>query len=297
MILICGASGQLGGVVARKLLERGVPIRALSREIRKLDALKAIGADVVQGDLMNRSSLDRALEGVDRVFTSANSILGKGRTSPTRIDRVGNRNLIDAAQAAGVRQFLFMSALGLSNDCVVDFFRIKVEAEEYLKRSRVPWVILRAGAFLDIWVPMFTDRMRKNGTAVLFGPGQNKTNYIAVHDVAEYVVRIMTRDDVINEVIEVGGPDSISMSELLDHTEQALGIKAKRKHIPLLMLRAMPKVLRPFNEVAARFMALGYWSETTPKLFDGWRGSADRFGVEPMRVTDFMEKNVTRVAP
>ena len=291
MILLCGASRQLGGTVARKLLERQLPVRALSRDVRKLDTLKSLGAEVVQGDLMDRNSLDRALAGVGRVFTSANSILGKGSTSPTRIDRFGNRNLVDAAKNAGVRQYLFMSALWLTSDAVVDFFRIKVESEEYLKRSGVPWVIIRAGAFLDIWVPMFAASIRKNGTATLFGPGQNKTNYIAVNDVAEFIVRVMTRDDVINEVVEVGGPDSMSMSELLTHTESALGIKAKRKHIPLLMLRAMPTVVRPFNEVAARFMNLGYWSETTTKQFDGWKRTADRFGVQPMTVKEYLTRS------
>ncbi len=171
MILVCGATGQLGGVVARKLIERKLPVRALSRDVRKLDALKALGAEVAQGDLMDRSSLDRALSGVGRVFTSANSILGKGSTSPARIDRIGNRNLVDAARAANVRQFVFMSSLALSRDAVVDFFRYKFESEEYVKQSGVPWVILQSGAFLDIWVPMFTGSMRKNGTATLFGHG------------------------------------------------------------------------------------------------------------------------------
>ena len=291
MILVCGATGQLGGVVARKLLERQLPVRALSRDVSRLAELKSLGADVVQGDLLDRQSLDRALTGVTRVFTSANSILGKGKTSPSRIDRAGNRNLIDAALAARVRQFLFMSSIALSDDAVVDFFRYKVESEEYLKRSGVPWVIIQSGAFLDIWVPMLRDSIRKNGTATLFGPGTNPTNYIAVSDVAEFVARILMRDDVINEVVQVGGPDHISLSELLTHTEQALGIKAKRRHIPLAVLRFMPPVVRPFNEVAARFMNLGYWSEMSPKRCDGWKRSAERFGVTPMSVKEYLTRS------
>lgn len=291
MILVCGASGQLGGTVARKLVQRGVPIRALSRDVRKLDGLQASGADVVQGDLMDRVSLDRACAGVDRVFTSANSILGKGSTSPSRVDRVGNRNLVDAARAAGVRQYVFMSSLALTPDAVVDFFRIKVESEDYLKASGVPWVILRSGAFLDIWVPMLTTSIRKNGTATLFGDGANVSNYIAVDDVAEYAVRILTRNDVVNEVVEVGGPDNMALRDLLTLTEQTLCITANRRHIPLGVLRYAPPFVRPFNEVAARFMNLGYWSATTPKRFDGWRAAAERFGVEPMTAKQYFERS------
>jgi NADH dehydrogenase len=291
LILVCGASGQLGSVVARKLLERQLAVRALSRDVRKLDALKALGAEVVQGDLMDRRSLEVALAGADRVFTSANSILGKGSTSPARIDRQGNRNLVDAARTARVRQFVFMSSIALSHDAVVDLFRFKVESEEYVKRSGVPWVVLQSAAFLDIWVPMFTSSMRKNGTATLFGAGANKSNYIAVSDVAEFAVRILTRDDVVNEVVQIGGPDHLTMSELLTHTEEALGIKARRRHIPLPVLRLMPPIIRPFNEVAARFMNLGYWSETTPKLCEAWRTAAERFGVQPMTVKEYLARS------
>jgi NADH dehydrogenase len=291
MILISGASGQLGGVVARKLLERRVPIRALSRDIRKLDALKALGADVVQGDLMDRRSLDRALASVDRVFTSANSIMGKGSTSPALIDRIGNRNLIDAARTAGVRQFVFMSSLYLTADAIVDYFRIKVEAEEYLKQSGVPWVIIRAGALLDIWVPMLTSSLRKNGTATLFGPGAKVRNFIAGDDVAEFVCRILTRDDVINEVVEIGGPDNIAMRDLLSLAERTLGVQAKRRHIPLPVMRFMAPVVQAFNPVAARLMRLGYWSETVPEPFECWRRAADRFGVQPMTVKEYLARS------
>ncbi len=263
-------------------------IRALSRDLRKLDALKASGADVVQGDLMDRASLDRACAGVDRVFTSANSIMGKGSTSPTRVDRVGNRNLVDAAKAGGVRQYVFTSSLALTADAIVDFFRIKVESEEYLKASGVPWVILQPGAFLDVWVPMLTTSMRKNGTATLFGDGANVSNYVAVDDVAEYAVRILTRDDVVNEVVQIGGPDNMAMRDLLTLTEQALGVTAKRRNIPLWLLRYAPPIVRPFNEVAARFMTLAYWSETMPKRFDGWRAAGERFGVNPVSVREFV---------
>ncbi len=99
------------------------------------------------------------------------------------------------------------------------------------------------------------------------------------------------RDDVVNEVVQIGGPDNLTMIELLTHTEEALGIKAKRRHIPLAVLRLMPTVVRPFNEVAARFMNLGYWSETTPKRFDDWRASAARFGVEPMTVKEYLTRS------
>jgi uncharacterized protein YbjT (DUF2867 family) len=290
VILVSGASGLFGGRVAARLLERGIPVRAMSRDIRRLEALGKQGAEVIAADLRDPDSLARACARVSRVFTSANGILGKGRNGPRAVDRLGNRNLIDAARQAGVKQFAFTSALNVREATSVEFFRYKVETEEYLRASGLPWVILQPAAFLDVWIPMLTTSMRKNGSATLFGPGTNVANWVAVQDVAEIAARVLTRDDVVNEVIAIGGPDNLTMEELLQLAESALGMRAKRRHIPVWALRHVPPLLRPLNEVAARLMRLGHWSATTPQRFERWRETADRFGVRPIGAQEFLRQ-------
>jgi uncharacterized protein YbjT (DUF2867 family) len=290
VILVSGASGLLGGRVATRLLERGIPVRAMSRDVRRLDALARQGAEPIAADLRDPESLARACDGVSRVFTSANGILGKGAHGPRAVDGQGNRNLIDAARTAGAKQYVFTSALHVRTATSIEFFRCKVETEDYLRAQGMPWVILQPAAFLDIWMPMLTTSMRKNGTATLFGPGTNVTNWVAVNDVAEIAARVLTRDDVANEVIEIGGPDNLSMADLLQHAEKALGMSAKRKSVPLWVLKRMPPFVQPFSEIGARFMRLGYWSETAPKRFERWRETADRFGVHPIGAQEFLRQ-------
>src|SRR5689334_17922493 len=109
-ILIVGAGGRLGGVVARRLLAEGTPVRALSRTPAKLADLRALGADVVAGDLRDPGSLARACAGVDVVLAAAHAFVGNaGGNVPTAVDDAGNRHLMDAAQAAGVRHFVLTS--------------------------------------------------------------------------------------------------------------------------------------------------------------------------------------------
>ena len=102
MILVVGASGQLGGMIARQLLAAGEPIRAMSRDPEKLGALKAAGAEVVVGDLRSGLAGPRLCR-VDRLVTTAHASGGAGDNAPERVDGDGNRNLIDAAKAAGVQ--------------------------------------------------------------------------------------------------------------------------------------------------------------------------------------------------
>jgi len=88
MILIIGASGRLGGIVARRLLADGQPVRALSRTPAKLAALSSAGAEVLAGDLRDPDSLRRACEGVEAIFSAAHGFTGTGGDSPLSSSRM-----------------------------------------------------------------------------------------------------------------------------------------------------------------------------------------------------------------
>ncbi len=86
MILIVGATGILGRETARLLLDAGHHVRALARSPMKAADLKEAGADVMQGDLLDRPSLERACEGVEAVLAAAHAILGRGKYSSEHVD-------------------------------------------------------------------------------------------------------------------------------------------------------------------------------------------------------------------
>ena len=110
----------------------------------------------------------------------------------------------------------------------------------------------------------------------------------AVDDVADFGVKILAREDVANEVVEVGGPSNISFNDLATLVERRLGASGKRRHIPVPVLKYLPVVVRPFNELAARMMSLGYYAATESKPFPNWQVSADRFGVRPRTVDEYV---------
>ena len=290
-ILVVGATGALGGVVARKLLAAGFAVRALGRNREKLAALRASGAEVVAADLLDGEAVSQACAGASQVFTSANNVMGTGTTSPNRVDLAAHRNLCDAAARHGVMRLVYVSGRAMGGrDSPVDFFRLKHQIEEMVRQSRVPFVLFRPTAFMETWVDMMCDGIRAKGVAVLFGDGRQVSNFIAIEDAAEFALQVLRREEIVNDVVEVGGPSNVSFAHVAELVERQFGVKVGRRRIPVAVLRAGSLLLRPFNEVVSRQMSLGYFVATRDGSFPEWQRAAERFGVSPMTVDAFVAR-------
>jgi len=288
-VLVVGATGQLGGVIARKLARSGVKVRALARNQTALAAL-APHAEIAPVDLQDLPKLTEACRGVEQIVATANNNMGKGPTSPTRLDLSNYQNLCAAARNTGVRRLMYVSFRGVVQDAPVDIFRIKWYIEDAIRRSGVPYVMLRPTAFMDVWIDQILAKgIREKGIATIFGDGRAVANYIAVDDVAEFAVKILARPEVVNEAIDIGGPSNLSMNDLATLVERRLKSSGKRRHVPVAALRLLPPLVRPFNEVAARLISLGFYAATMSTPFPGWKASADRFGVAPRTVEAYLD--------
>lgn len=288
-VLVVGATGQLGSVITRKLVRAGITVRALARNEQKL-AQFAPNAEIAAVDLRNLQKLNDACRNVDQIIATANNNLGKGPNSPSR-DLSCYQNLLAAARNARVRRLVYVSAAGIAQDSFVDIFRVKWYIEDAIRRSGVPYVLLRPGAFMDIWIDeILAKSIRDKGVGMIFGDGNNLMNYIAVDDVAEFALRILARPDVINETVEAGGPSNASQNHVASLVERHLKSSGKRRHLPVMAMRLLPSIVRPFNEVAARMMTLGLYAATAARPLPEWKTSADRFGVAPRTVETYVEQ-------
>jgi uncharacterized protein YbjT (DUF2867 family) len=268
MILVVGASGQLGGEIARRLLAEGEAVRAMSREPGKLGALKAAGAEVVAGDLRDPASLARACAGVDRLVTTAHASGGAGENAPARVDGDGNRNLIDAAQVAGVGQIVFISNTLARPDSPVDFYRLKAATEEYLKTSGLAHTIIRAAPLMDGMVTLFGEPIARGQTARIFGGGTNPISFVAVADVARLAVLALRDPRARNRALTIGGPEARTTRQIAETVAQVTGKPLALRAFPLPMMRVMKLILRPFNPVFARRMEQMIVLDTTPQQVD-----------------------------
>jgi uncharacterized protein YbjT (DUF2867 family) len=283
-VLVAGATGQLGRVILRRLLASRTPVRALSRHATQLTA-EFPHAEIAAVDMLDVPRLTEACRGVEQIVATANNNMGSGATSPSKIDLAAYQNLCAAARNTGVKRLVYVSYRGVAQDAPVDIFRLKWYIEDAIRRSGVPHVMLRPTAFMDIWIDeLLVKDLRQKGIATIFGTGTRISNYIAVEDVAEFATKILLRPDIVNEVVDAGGPSNVTQNDLASLVERRLNIKAKRRHVPVPLMRLLPPVVKPFNELTARLMTLGLYSAAYAEPFYEWNVSADRFGVQPRTV-------------
>ncbi len=268
MILIIGATGKLGNVVAHALLKEGKAIRAMTRTPEKAAMLKESGAEIVVGDLRDPHSLALACREIDKIFAASHSFDGKGKNSPQVVDGIGNQNLATAAKSAGVQHIVFTSVQGASPDSPVDFFRIKYEAEQYIINSGVEYTILRPAAFMDSWADIIGKPILEKGKATIFGRGKNPVNLVAVADVAQFALLALDDPAARNQVLDIGGPENLTIEQVVEMFERLSGKNAKRNYVPLPLMRVMKSILRPFNPVLSRMIAAGINMDTADNSLD-----------------------------
>lgn len=292
MILIVGASGRLGSVVIRHLLAQGKSIRVMTRNPLGLAHLKQQGIEIVGGDLRDPASLASACQGVEQVLAAAHALDGKGDNNPQTVDDMGNRHLIDAAKAASVKHFIFVSVQGASPDSPLEFFRIKYRTEEYLQASGLSFTILRPSAYMELWAQLIGQPIREQGKTTIFGRGNNPINFVSVEDVARFVSIGLDDARARNTVIEVGGPENLTMNQLAEIFEHASGRQAKKRHIPLPMMRLMSILMRPLNPAMSRLIRNGIYMDTANLRYDT-ADTARSFGIQLISLEEIARRATT----
>lgn len=294
IVLVVGASGALGRPTVQALLARGVAVRGLCRHPQAAADLAAAGAEIVAGDLTDRASIERALSGVTHVLAAAHGLLGRGRWRSEAVDDAGHRALIDAARAAGVRRFVYTSALLAAPDGPIDFGRTKHALEQAVMASGMASAILRPTAFMEHHVHAFNGlNVLNRGKAQHVGPGTKRRNFVAASDVAQFAVRALLDDPLPFTRLDIGGPDHASNTEVAALYARLAGRPLKVSHLPAGVARAMSVLVRPLHPGMARLMhLLSLPDDAFDESFDGAAELERRFGIRLTRLEEFVAVQV-----
>jgi NADH dehydrogenase len=234
MILVAGATGELGTLITRTLLRHGEPVRVLVRNGSSYDHLVEAGALPVIGDLKDADSLRAACASVDSVVTTANSTARDGGDTVESVDLQGNFNLVSAAAAAGVRNFVFTSAFGAHTENPMPLLQAKGETEQLLKNTGMRWTILQPNVFMDKLIPAVVGGPALAGRPVtLIGSGERHHSFVAMCDVAAYAVAALERAQPEGRTLVVGGPLPVSWLDIVATHEQELGRSIPVRTVPL----------------------------------------------------------------
>ena len=240
-VLVTGATGFVGPHAVHALRAREVPVRALVRDPQRASRLASWGAELVQGDVTDLSSLRAAVAGVDSIVHLVAIIKGS-RADFERVMGQGTRDLVAAAQEAGVRRFVLASALGLNERSrdAVPYFAAKWEMERAVRDSGLEYVIFRPSFVFGKdggVLPTFVRLARFAPVTPIVGPGKQRLQPIWVEDVAEYYARAIDLPAAANRTFEIGGPDAPTWNEFWERLKRAVGARRPSVHVPFSVMR------------------------------------------------------------
>jgi NADH dehydrogenase len=241
MILVTGATGFVGGHVVHTLRDAGHPVRCLVRDPRRAERLERLGCELVEGDMTEPVSLAAAVEGVECIVHLVAIRQGRDAQFEQIMSR-GTRDLLAAAQDAGVRRLVHMSALGVSEHTkdLVPYYRAKWEMEQAVRGSTLSFVIFRPSFVFGRdggILPTFRKLARLAPVTPIPGTGEQRLQPLWVDDVAAYVVRAVADEAALGGTFELGGPDVVTWNELWARLKDALGVRRPSVHVPMGLMR------------------------------------------------------------
>jgi uncharacterized protein YbjT (DUF2867 family) len=232
--LVVGATGFLGSKICKELAAQGKPVTAMVRsgEDAKVASLRDAGVELVEGDLKDPASLLQACGGKTAVISTASASLSRQAGDNVQsVDLDGQRSLVEAAKAAGVAKFVYISfSSNMTTDGPVT--AAKRVVEQHLIASGLDYTILRCGFLMEIMVAPIVGFDYANGKAVVYGSGENPLSLLSMADVARMVALCLDSPAASNAVIEFGGPAPVTLHELVAAFEEVSGRPFEMQHVP-----------------------------------------------------------------
>lgn len=236
-VLIFGATGNMGGAATRELLMRGWQVRAVTRDpgSEKAVALSNLGAEVVQGDMEDRASLEAVFDGIRKVF-SVQSWTKSGVDGEARQGKL----VAEVARWAGVDHLVYGSAGTGDPDTGVPHFQVKLEVEAFMRQLGLPFTVVRPGPFMELMSEKeFYPTLATWGVEPKIVGWHKPLPWVAVRDLGIAIAEIFQhRDAWVGREISLMG-DVKSLDECRDAFETINGKKPARVPVPLWLFRKM----------------------------------------------------------
>ncbi len=273
-ILVTGATGQQGGAVARELLAAGHSVRAMTRkpDSDAAQALAALGAEVVAGDLDDTASLAAALDGVWGVFAVQNSW-----EAGIEGEEEQGKRIAQLAKDAGVQHFVYTSVGGADRKTGIPHFDNKFRVEEKVRSLGFPsYTVLRPVFFMENFLSPWYKPAMDEGNLAISMPSDTKLQMIAVADIGKYGRMAFEQHDKMNgKAIELAG-DDMTMPRAAEIISKASDKSISFFQVPIEEVR---KFSDDFALMFEWFDRVGYDSDI--------QGNAKEYGIEPTSLEEW----------
>ncbi|GET22350.1 3-beta hydroxysteroid dehydrogenase [Prolixibacter denitrificans] len=241
-VLLAGATGYLGHYIAEELVRRNIPAKIIGRRPEKLEYLEGGNREIIRAEVTQFKTLEGLCEGITTVISSIGITRQRDGLTYMDVDYQANLNLLSEAKRAGVRKFIYVSAINGDKYRHLKIFQAKEAFVDALKSSGLDYTVMRPNGFFSD-MRDFLD-MAKGGRVYLFGDGHYQMNPIHGEDLAKVCVDAITSAE---QEIAVGGPDNLSQNELATLALKASNKPIKITHLPDWIRRMTIGLVRTFT--------------------------------------------------
>jgi uncharacterized protein YbjT (DUF2867 family) len=243
-LLVVGGTGTLGRQIVRHALDKGHEVRCLVRSLSRASFLSEWGAEVIQGDLCQRETLDPALEGIDAVVDAATTRI-TDTLNIRAVDWSGKVNLIQAVQNSDVDRYIFFSILNAEKHPEVPLMDIKHCTELFLKESGLNYTILQLAGFMQGLIAQYAIPILDND--VVWISGENTPiAYMNTQDIAKFAIRALEIPKTEKQTFPIVGTKAWGAYEIIQLCEKLSNKEARISTVSLTVLRLMRRVTRFF---------------------------------------------------
>ncbi len=243
--LVVGASGHTGSVVAHSLLEQKLKVRVLVHEAAKGERWKKRGAEVAVGSVEDVHALANAFRGTDAAYLLVPPPSNAGTGVLDRARRIVDAFVLTVS-GSHLKHAVLLSSVGSQHETGTGPIRALNVAEKAFSALKVPCTFLRAGAFVENWVPFL--EAAKGGQLPTFLPADLKYPQVATHDIGLVAAALLTEHPKAHRVVELAGPVDASPNDVAGVLGKLLGNEVKA-------------MSRPVTEMASALQGFGFSAE------------------------------------
>jgi uncharacterized protein YbjT (DUF2867 family) len=248
-VLVIGASGFLGRHVVLGLLQQGYAVRCAARTPEKVKDLAAAGCEVVQGDISDAASMARAVESVDAVYVTVQTLSAQpagGGQGYMDVEQQGMENIVTACKASGVRRLIYVTFLGITPHSASAWVRGRWALEQWLLRTGLDVTVLRPMQIVGkggLGFNMMVSNAKRS-VAISMANARQLNRNIALDDLVYYMVGVLEEPRSYGHCYDVGCDDLLTNDQMTDVAADLLGRKPPMKlHIPAWLLRVTAPLL------------------------------------------------------